>query len=79
MTCRRTRYKDYVDEEAKRKNTTKARVRAKVEHPFRILERVFAFTNVRSRGTWKNHQWLCGAFALVNLYQHRDRLAPQRA
>jgi len=26
-----------VDEEAKRKNTAKARVRAKVEWPFRIL------------------------------------------
>ena len=79
MTCRRTKYKDYVDEEARRKNTTKARVRAKVEHPFRILKRVFGFTKVRYRGIWKNHQWLCAAFALVNLYQHRNRLAPQRA
>jgi len=77
MTCRRTKYKDYVDEEAK--NKTKARVRAKVEHPFRILKRVFGFTKVRYRGIWKNHQWLCAAFALVNLYQHRNRLAPQRA
>src|SRR5664279_2417405 len=79
MTCRRTKYKDYVDEEAKRKNTTKARVRAKVEHPFRILKRVFGFTKVRYRGIWKTHQWLCAAFALVNLYQHRNRLAAQRA
>jgi len=79
MTCRRTKYKDYVDEETKRKNTTKARVRAKVEHPFRILKRVFGFTKVSYRGIWKNHQWLCAAFALVNLYQHRHRLAPQRA
>jgi IS5 family transposase len=79
MTCRRTKYKNHVDEEAKRKNTTKARVRAKVEHPFRILKRVFGFTKVRYRGIWKNHQWLCAAFALVNLYQHRNRLAPQRA
>ena len=79
MTSRRTKYKDYVDEEAKRKNTTKARVRAKVEHPFRILKRVFGFTKGRYRGIWKNHQWLCAAFALVNLYQHRNRLTPQRA
>jgi IS5 family transposase len=79
MTCRRTKYKNYVDEEAKRKNTTKARVRARVEHPFRILKRVFGFTKVRYRGIWKNHQWLCAAFALVNLYQHRNRLAPQKA
>src|ERR1039458_1623372 len=79
MTSRRSKFKNYVDEEAKRKNTTKARVRSKVEHPFRILKRVFGFTKVRYRGLWKNHQWICAAFALVNLYQHRNRLAPQRA
>lgn len=65
--------------EAKRKNTTKARVRSKVEHPFRILKRVFGFAKVRYSGIWKNHQWLCPAFALVNLCQHRNRRAPQRA
>jgi IS5 family transposase len=79
MTSRRTKFKNYVDEEAKRKNTTKARVRSKVEHPFRILKRIFGFTKVRYRGIGKNHQWLCAAFALVNLYQHRNRLAPQGA
>ena len=77
MTSRRTRFNNHVDEEAKRKNTTKARVRARVEHPFRILmKRVFGFTKVRYRGLKKNHEWLCAAFALVNLYQHRNRLAP---
>ncbi len=79
MTCRRTKYKNYVDEEARRKNTTKSRVRAKVEHPFRILKRVFGFTRLRYRGIFKNHQWICAAFALVNLYQHRNRLASQAA
>ena len=53
MTCRRIRFKNCVDEEAKRKNTTKARVRAKVEWPFRILKRVFGFTKVRYRGLKK--------------------------
>jgi len=77
MTNRRTKFKNYVDDEAKRKNKTKSRVRAKVEHPFRILKRVFGFTKVRYRGLKKNNEWLCGAFALVNLYQHRNRLAPQ--
>jgi len=76
MTSRRTKFKNYVDEEARRKNTTKARVRSKVEHPFRILKRIFGFTKVRYRGLKKNHEWLCAAFALVNLYQHRNRLAP---
>jgi transposase, IS5 family len=76
MTCRRTKFKNYVDEEARRKNTTKSRVRAKVEHPFRILKRVFGFVKVRFRGLKKNHNHLCAAFALVNLHQHRKRLAP---
>jgi len=76
MTSRRTRYKQAVDELQRRKNRTKARVRAKVEHPFRILKRVFGFVKVRFRGLKKNHDHLCAAFALVNLYMHRKRLAP---
>jgi len=76
MTCRRTRYKNYVDEVARRKNTTKSKVRAKVEHPFRILKRVFGCDKVRYRGLKKNHHWLCTGFALVNLYLHRRRLVP---
>ncbi len=48
--------------------------------------RVFGFTKVRYRGLKKNHEWLCAAFASVNIYQHLRRLAkinlqlaPQRA
>jgi IS5 family transposase len=80
MTNRRVhKSKGKVDEEEKRKNRTKSRVRAKVEWPFRILKRVFKYTKVRYRGLKKNHEWLLTAFALVNLYQHRKRLAPVRA
>jgi len=79
MTSRRTRYGKIVDELQRRKNRTKARIRAKVEHPFRILKRVFGFVKVRFRGLKKNHDHLCAAFALVNLYLHRTRLAPLRA
>ena len=75
MTCRRTKFKNYVDEVARRKNTTKSRVRAKVEHVFRILKRVFGFDKVRYRGIAKNHNRLCANFALVNLYLHRKHLA----
>jgi IS5 family transposase len=74
MTCRRTKFKNYVDQVARRKNTTKSRVRAKVEHPFRILKRIFGFDKVRYRGLAKNHNRLCACFALVNLYLHRKRL-----
>src|SRR6201987_5801567 len=76
MTCRRSKTKDGIDEEQRRKNRTKSRVRAKVEWSFRILKRVFNYTKVRYRGLKKNHEWLLAAFALVNLYQHRKRLAP---
>jgi transposase, IS5 family len=76
MTSRRFRYKGYVDEVQRRKNRTKAKIRAKVEHPFRILKRVFGFVKVRFRGLKKNHDHLCVGFALVNLYMHRKRLAP---
>jgi len=74
MTCRRTKYKDGVDEVRRAKNRTKARVRAKVEWPFRILKCVFEFTKVRYRGLKKNHEWLCAAFAAINVYQNRKRL-----
>jgi IS5 family transposase len=76
MTSRRTRYKGYVDELQRAKNRVKARVRAKVEHPFRIVKRVFGFEKTRYRGLRKNHQRLCVNFALANLYLHRKRLAP---
>ncbi len=77
MTSRRAKYKGGVDEVERRKNRTKAKVRSKVEWPFRILKRIFGFTKVRYRGLKKNHEWLLAAFALVNLYQHRKRLVPQ--
>ena len=75
MTSRRVKTKAGVDEEQKRKNRVKARVRAKVEWPFRILKCIFGFTKVRYRGIKKNHEWLCAAFATINIYQHRRRLA----
>jgi IS5 family transposase len=75
MTCRRTKFKDYVDELQKKKNRNKSSVRAKVEHPFRIVKRVFGFDKVRYRGIAKNHNRLCANFALANLYLHRKRLA----
>lgn len=75
MTCKRTRYKHRVDELQRAKNRSKSSIRAKVEHPFRILKRVFSFDKVRYKGLAKNHHRLCACFALVNLYLHRKRLA----
>ena len=78
MTSRRVQFKNFVDELQKAKNRVKARVRAKVEHPFRILKCIFGFEKTRYRGIKKNHHRLCASFALVNLYLHRNRLAVAR-
>src|SRR5258708_3214769 len=43
MTSRRGAYKTFADELQKAKNREKARVRGKVEQPFRILKRIFGF------------------------------------
>lgn len=69
------RFRQYVDEVQRKKNRTKSGVRARVEHPFRILKRVFGFDKVRYRGLAKNHHRLCANFALINLFLHRKRLA----
>ena len=56
------------------KNRTKSRVRAKVEHPFLVLKRIFGFDKVRYRGLDKNANWLFVACGLVNLYMARRHL-----
>jgi IS5 family transposase len=53
---------------------TKARVRAKVEHAFYVIKRIFGFVKVRYRGIAKNAHRLVVNFALANLYLHRRRL-----
>lgn len=55
-------------------NKTKSKVRAKVEHPFLVLKRVFGFRKVRYRGLEKNATRLFVACGLVNLYMVRRRL-----
>ena len=68
-----SRHKALTDAE-RAKNRTKSRVRAKVEHPFLILKRVFGFDKVRYRGLDKNANWLFVACGLVNLYMARRHL-----
>lgn len=60
--------------EDRAKNRTKSRVRAKVEHPFLVLKRIFGFTKVRYRGLDKNANRLFVACGLVNLYLARRLL-----
>ena len=52
----------------------KAGVRAKVEHPFRVIKRQFGFMKVRYRGLKKNTAQLFTLFALSNLWMVRGKL-----
>jgi IS5 family transposase len=74
MTQRRYRYRDRIDWLERRKNRHKSSVRARVEHPFLVLKRIFGFTKVRYRGIGKNAQRLYVACALVNIFQLRRPL-----
>lgn len=52
----------------------KAQVRAKVEHPFRVIKRQFGYVKVRFRGLAKNTKQLVTLFALSSLWMARRRL-----
>jgi IS5 family transposase len=57
----------------------KASVRAKVEHPFRVIKRQFGHVKVRYRGLRKNTAQLHTLFALANLWLVRGKLLGARA
>jgi IS5 family transposase len=52
----------------------KASIRAKVEHPFRVVKRQFGHVKVRYRGLKKNTAQLTTLFALSNLWMARRAL-----
>ena len=52
----------------------KARIRAKVEHPFRVIKRQFGYVKVKYRGLAKNTANLMTLFALSNLWMARRSL-----
>ena len=52
-------------------------IRAKVEHPFRVIKRQFGYTTMRSRGMKKNMAQLIKLFALSNVWMVR-RVLMQR-
>lgn len=74
FTNRRYRHRGVVDELVRAKNRIKSRVRAKVEHPFHVIKRVFGFVKVCYKGLEKNANRLFVACALANLYMVRRRL-----
>ena len=58
----------------KKKNRKRSSVRAKVEHPFRIIKDQWGHRKVRYRGIEKNTLQLHTLFALANLYMKRKQL-----
>ena len=51
-----------------------ARIKAKVEHPFRVIKRQFGHLKTRYRGLAKNRAQLFTLFTLANLFLVRRRL-----
>jgi IS5 family transposase len=76
FTNRRYRHGGVVDEVERGKNRTKSAVRAKVEHPFGVIKRVFGLVKVRYRGLAKNTERLWVSCGLANLFVVRHRLLP---
>jgi len=66
-----------VDEVKRRKNRNKSSIRARVEHVFGVVKRLWGFTKVRYRGLTKNAGRAFTALALANLYLARHRLMAQ--
>lgn len=61
-----------------RVNRGRSSVRARVEHPFRIVKSLWGFTKVRYRGVAKNLARALTSFALANLYMVRRKLTEQQ-
>jgi IS5 family transposase len=66
---------DWAAEQAEK---LKASIRAKVEHPFRVLKRQFGYAKVRYRGLAKNTAQIVTLFALSNLWMARRQLMGAR-
>jgi len=58
----------------KKQNTTKSKVRARVEHPFLISKCIFGFTKVCYRGLKKNAARVNTTCALINIYRFKKQL-----
>ena len=78
IAAKRGRIKAMAEGRAKREleqiETRKARIRARVEHPFRVVKRQFGFVKVRFKGLAKNTAQVITLFALSNLWMARKRL-----
>src|SRR5215469_6945984 len=74
FTCERAHRGHELTDEQRASNRTKSRVRARVEHPFLVVKRLWGFAKVRYRGIAKNLNRAHVAFALANLFVSRNKL-----
>ncbi|WP_198970205.1 transposase, partial [Xylophilus sp. ASV27] len=74
FTNQRVRKGGEIDEAERSKNRNKSRVRARVEHVFAVVKRLWGFTKVRYRGLAKNATRSFVALGLANIYLARQRL-----
>lgn len=77
FTNQRVRRGGEVDEVERSKNRNKSKVRARVEHVFAVVKRLWGFTKVRYRGIAKNATRSFVALGLANIYLARAVLYGQ--
>lgn len=65
-----------LSEHQKAINRIRSRTRARGEHAFNVVKRLWGYSKVRYRGLAKNTARLFSLFALANLYLLRRRLQP---
>ena len=66
-----------VNDVLKARNRNKSKIRARVEHVFGVVKRLWGFGKVRYRGLAKNATRAFTALALANIYLSRQRLMAQ--
>ena len=77
FTNQRVRNGGGIDEAERAKNRNKSRVRARVEHVFAVVKRLWGFNKVRYRGLAKNATRSFVALGLANIYLARGLLYGQ--
>jgi IS5 family transposase len=78
FTNQRTRKAGGIaDEVERRKNRNKSKIRARVEHVFGVIKRLWGFNKVRYRGLQKNATRAFTVLALSNIFMSRAHLMAQ--
>lgn len=75
FTNQRVRKGGLLDEVERARNRNKSKIRARVEHVFAVVKRLWGFSKVRYRGLAKNATRAFVVLGLANIYMARGRLA----